>query len=76
MTIWLSYQPSYSINICNLIPLVKKITKFEISDLRSVTNIEMFWTSESYFFPFVDMLVWEILIEEERLHLLSIVPFF
>ena len=57
-------------------PFVEEITEFEISDFGSITNIEMFWASEGYFFPVVDMLVWKILIEEEGLHLLSVITFF
>ena len=74
VTIWLSYQPPFLVNIWDYVPFVEKITKFEISDFKSITNIEMVWASEGYFFPVVDVLVWKIIIEEEGLHFVTAQP--
>ena len=56
--------------------LIKEVTEPETSYIRSITNIEMFWAGVGCFPPVVDLLVWEILIEEEGLHLFSIISSF
>ena len=73
---WLSYQPFYFFNIGNLMPFVKEITELETSYVRSITNIEMFRAGKCCFSLVVDVLEWKILIEEEWLHLFSIISSF
>ena len=72
----LSYQPFDCINIRNLMSLIIEVTEPETSYFRCITDIEVIWACEGYFPPLIDWLVWEIRIEEERLHLLSIISFF
>ena len=73
---WLIYQPFDSVNICNQVSLIIEVTEPETSDFRSVTDVEITRTRISCFFPLINCLLWEILIEEEWLHLLSIISFF
>ena len=72
----LFYQPFDSFNIYNQVSLVIEVTEPETSDCRSVVDVEITRTRVSRFFPLIDPLVWKVLIEEEWLHLLSIISSF